>query len=56
LKKKIVIIEDNQVLTSVYQSKLTMEGYDVEVAADGERGLEMVMKAAPDTVRAALSP
>jgi len=45
-----VIIEDNQVLISVYRSKLTMEGYDVEVAADGERGLALVMNAPPDLV------
>ncbi len=37
-KKKILIVEDDQFLREFYQELLQSEGYNVEVAADGETG------------------
>jgi DNA-binding response OmpR family regulator len=35
-KKRILIVEDDQFLREFYQELLQMEGYNVDVAADGE--------------------
>jgi|SRR3989344_1590836 len=39
IKKKILIVEDDQFLREFYQDLLQSEGYNVDVAADGEIGL-----------------
>jgi len=46
--KKILIIEDNQIVANVYRNKLALEGYQVEVALDGENGLKMMRTFQPD--------
>lgn len=48
--KKIVVVEDNQVVASVYRAKLQAEGFQVEVASDGEAELELIKRTAPDLV------
>jgi len=40
--KKILIIEDDQLVANIYRNKFSMEGFMVEVALDGESGLELV--------------
>ncbi|MBU0731884.1 response regulator [Patescibacteria group bacterium] len=49
-KIKIVLVEDDKFLSKMYQSKLSMEGMDVNAAYDGEEGLEMVKKEKPDII------
>lgn len=46
----IVLIEDDPMLTELYQTKLEMEGFRVSIAMDGKAGLELVKKAKPDLV------
>ena len=48
--KKIVIIEDHPVLISIYRNKFIAEGFQVEIASDGELGLELVNQILPDLV------
>ncbi len=48
--KKILIIEDDQVVANIYRNKLSVEGYQVEVAADGEAGLSALRSCRPDVV------
>lgn len=48
--KKILIIEDDQVVANVYRNKLVLDGYKVEVALDGENGLKMMQTFEPDLV------
>lgn len=48
--KKILIIEDDEVVANIYQNKFLVEGYQVEVAADGEAGLELIHSFRPDVV------
>src|ERR1017187_8139713 len=48
--KKILIIEDDQVIANVYRKKLSAEGFHVEVAFDGLAGLEAVRSFRPDAV------
>src|SRR5258708_7600791 len=47
---KIIVIEDQKVLATVYRNKFIAEGYQVEVAADGEAGLALINSSKPDLV------
>jgi DNA-binding response OmpR family regulator len=48
--KKILLIEDDQVFANVYRNKLLLEGFQVEVAYDGETGYELLRAFKPDAV------
>lgn len=48
--KKIVIVEDHPVLISIYRNKFIAAGFEVEIATDGERGLELINLIKPDLV------
>lgn len=47
---KILIIEDEEIITNLLQKKLEQEGYDVEVARDGEEGLRLIREIWPDLI------
>ncbi len=46
--KKILIIEDDLIVANVYRNKLAVEGYQAEVALDGENGLKVMRSFLPD--------
>src|SRR5208282_5374277 len=46
--KKVLIIEDDQVIANIYRNKFTVEGYQAEVAYDGESGLKTLRTFKPD--------
>ena len=46
----IVVIEDQPVLASAYRNKFQGEGFNVEVALDGEQGLDLITRIKPDLV------
>jgi len=46
--KKILIIEDDQIIANIYRNKFAIEGYQVEIALDGQTGLEAVRSFRPD--------
>jgi CheY-like chemotaxis protein len=48
--KKILIIEDEKILSDLLQKKLTNEEYAVLTAANGEEGIEQMKKNKPDLV------
>jgi DNA-binding response OmpR family regulator len=48
--KKILIIEDDQIVANVYSNKLAHEGYQTEVALDGENGLKVMRTFQPQMV------
>lgn len=48
--KKVLIIEDDQIVANIYRNKFAVEGYQVEVALDGEAGLNMIRNFRPDAV------
>ena len=48
--KKILIIEDDPVVANVYRNKLAVEGYQTEVAVDGEAGLKLLATFQPDLI------
>jgi CheY-like chemotaxis protein len=45
---KIFIIEDDEIVAEIYKDKLQAEGYDVEVAHDGESGYLRLKAFEPD--------
>ena len=50
MKKKILIVEDEEYLADMYKMKFEHEGYDVKVAEDGETGIELAKSEQPDLV------
>jgi DNA-binding response OmpR family regulator len=48
--KKILIIEDDQIVANVYRNKLAVEGYQTEAAPDGESGLKLMRSFQPDAI------
>lgn len=49
-KKKILIVEDDIALASVYRSRLELEGFTVDHVANGELALSKVIEFKPDLV------
>ncbi|MDB6039541.1 MAG: Response regulator receiver protein [Verrucomicrobiales bacterium] len=48
--KKILIVEDDAIVANIYRNKLQNEGFDVDVASDGQSAIAQVKKAPPDLV------
>lgn len=48
--KKILIVEDDLIVANIYRNKFAVEGYEVEIAADGLAALEMVHSFRPNAV------
>jgi len=49
-KIKIVLVEDDAFLAGMYVTKLNLEGYDVHLASDGEKGLKLVKEELPGII------
>ena len=47
-KKYIIILEDNDILSSIIDNDLRDAGYRVSIARDGEAGVELILKEKPD--------
>ncbi len=50
MAKKILIVEDEELIYELLQRKLTQEGYEVSVAKDGVEGLEKMREVKPDLI------
>ncbi|OHA62815.1 MAG: hypothetical protein A2117_02470 [Candidatus Wildermuthbacteria bacterium GWA2_46_15] len=48
--KKILIIEDEEIMLDLIRRKMTNEGYEVIVARDGEEGLRLIKEGQPDLI------
>lgn len=48
--KKILIIEDDQTILSMYDSKFQGEGFEVFKAEDGNEGFKIAQKEQPDII------
>jgi DNA-binding response OmpR family regulator len=46
----ICVIEDEQVIAQAIAARLAAEGFEVEIAADGEHGVELCERTRPDLV------
>ena len=49
-KRKILLVEDDTALASVYRSRLELEGFDVCEANNGEDALSLAVSVHPDLV------
>ena len=49
-KEKILVVEDEEAILMLLEDDLTMEGYEVATARDGERGLSMAQEGVYDLV------
>ncbi len=50
MPKKILIVEDEEVILNLLEKKLTQEGYEVLTARDGEEGLKTMGVMKPDLI------
>jgi CheY-like chemotaxis protein len=50
MAKKILLIEDEELLINLLQRKLTEAGYDIHLARNGEDGLKTMRQITPDLV------
>lgn len=50
MPKKVLIIEDEEILMNLLQRKLIQEGYEVAIARDGDEGLKSMKDDAPDLI------
>jgi len=50
MAKKILIIEDEEIMIGLLQKKLTVAGYEISVAKNGEEGLEKMKEVKPDLI------
>ncbi len=48
--KKVLIIEDDQIIANVYRNKFAVEGYQTEAVFDGESGLKTMRTFQPDVM------
>lgn len=49
-KYKILLVEDDSFLAGMYDTKLKLEGFDVVIAEDGSKGLEIAQGQKPDII------
>lgn len=50
MAKVLLIVEDDPLMSRMYQKIFTFEKYEVEVAHDGEEGLEKARKKSPTVI------
>jgi len=50
MAKKILLVEDEEIMINLLQKKLEKEGYEVFVTRDGEEGLKVMREIRPDLV------
>ncbi len=48
--KKVLLIEDDQILAKLYQTKFQREDFDTQLAYDGQEGLEKMKSFNPDLI------
>jgi DNA-binding response OmpR family regulator len=48
--KKILIVEDDKMISNMYETKLKQEGFNVLVADNGAAGLDLAIKETPDII------
>lgn len=49
-KNKVLLVEDEEMLAKMYQTKFQNEGYDIILAANGEAGLKIALENKPDII------
>lgn len=47
---RLLIVEDNEMNRDMLSRRLRRKGYDVEIAVDGQQGIDMAINSLPDLV------
>jgi len=50
MAKKILMVEDEEIMIDLLQRKIAQEGYEIKVARNGEEGLAVMKEEKPDLV------
>ena len=50
MAKKILIVEDEEIMVSLLQKKLIKEGYEISVARDGDEGIRAIKEVKPNLI------
>lgn len=50
IKKKVLVVEDEVEILTIYQQLLTEGGFDVSVATNGQEGLRKITEVAPNLI------
>ena len=50
MAKKILVVEDEEIMIDLLQRKLTREGYEVFISRDGEEGLKVMREVKPNLI------
>lgn len=50
MREKIVVIDDDEKITSMLRRSLTFEGYDAVTASDGQEGLRRILEHEPSVI------
>ena len=48
--KSILLVEDDEFLAELYATKLNLEGFEVSLAVDGEKGVKMAKEVKPHLI------
>lgn len=49
-KGNLLVVEDDEFISAIYSKKLSLEGYSVRLAENGEKALAMMREERPDLV------
>lgn len=50
MNHKLLLIEDDITLRDLYQARFGLEGFEIDVATDGEMGLDKAKSSLPDVI------
>lgn len=50
LKKKILVVEDDEMISSMYKTKFEADGFEVSLAGNGVLALDLAKKEKPDII------
>ena len=50
MKTRVLLIEDDKYLVKIYSNKLTISGFEVDLAINADEGLRKVMAKRPDII------
>ncbi len=50
VKKKILVVEDDETLAAVYKQRLELEGFEIKHSKNGEDALDTAIKFQPDLI------
>lgn len=50
MNKKILLVEDDKILAKLYQTKFQKEGFEIQLAYDGQEGLDKLKSFEPSII------